>query len=120
MGGVIRRVAKTVTKPVQQVVKEAAKISPVAQVAEAVGIMPEKKAEPVRPKEAAPAAAAASAASSAEAPAAATVTPKAATGVGGTQTQTQAQRRRGRRGIRTGARGVMGSAPVERKSLLGG
>ena len=109
MGGVIRRVAKTVTKPVQQVVKEAAKISPVAQVAEAVGIMPEKKA-----------AAAASAASSAEAPAAATVTPKAATGVGGTQTQTQAQRRRGRRGIRTGARGVMGSAPVERKSLLGG
>jgi hypothetical protein len=49
-----------------------------------------------------------------------TVTPKAATGVGGTQGETQAQRRRGRRGIRTGARGVMGSAPVERKSLLGG
>lgn len=47
-------------------------------------------------------------------------TPKAATGAGGTETQTQAQRRRSRRGIRTGARGVMGSAPVEKKSLLGG
>jgi hypothetical protein len=47
-------------------------------------------------------------------------TPKAATAAGGAETQTQAQRRRGRRGIRTGSRGVMGSAPVEKKSLLGG
>jgi hypothetical protein len=126
MGGVtrtIRKAAKTVTKPLQQVAKTAAKVaSPIIKpVAEAVG------GEMQRPDTFA--GAPADVIRAAEQQAAQTIkeatglgpSPKAAVGAGGASTAaTQTSRRRRGSGRVTGARGVMGSAPVERKSLLGG
>lgn len=111
MGGVIRNVTKVIAKPLQEVVK---------QVGEATGIIEEPKAAApaAKPKEAVGAAAAAAEAAPSAAP---TATPKAATAAGGgASAETPSARRRRGRGRVTGSRGVMGSAPVERKSLLGG
>lgn len=135
MGGVsrtIRKAVKKVAAPITKVAKEvpivggAVKaveqtVSPPKDVVRTPGFAAETGLAPkVEQGVFAQAPAEKAAATEAVTPKAATVTPKAATRVGGTQGETQAQRRRGRRGIRTGARGVMGSAPVERKSLLGG
>ena len=128
MGGVTRVVRKAVKKVAAPIAKVAKEVPVVGKVVEGV----ERRVSPPKDVTRTPGYAAETGLAPkveqgafAKAPAekaAATeaVTPKAATGVGGTQGETQAQRRRGRRGIRTGARGVMGSAPVERKSLLGG
>lgn len=110
MGGVIRNVTKVIAKPLQEVVKQAGK---------ATGIIeePQAAAPAAKPKEAVGAAAAAAEAASSAAP---TATPKAATAAGATAAETPSARRRRGRGRVTGSRGVMGAAPVERKSLLGG
>lgn len=128
MGGISRTIRKVIKKAAAPIAKVAKEVPVVGKVVEAA----ERQVSPPKDVVRTPGYAAETGlaprveqgafakAPAEKAAATETVTPKAATGVGGTQGETQAQRRRGRRGIRTGARGVMGSAPVEKKSLLGG
>ena len=128
MGGVISRV----TKPVRKVIKEVVP-KPIKEAAEAVATPVMKE---IAPKAAAktPAQAAAKTPAQAAGMAAADAGAKAATAMTATptaptrqvaQTGAGAYDRRRRRGMatrtrRTGARGVLGAAPVERKTILGG
>lgn len=121
MGGVTRTIRKAVKKVAAPIVKVASEVPVVKEVAKAVVPTGRPDTFAGAPKEVI-AAAQAQAAETISKATGLGPTPKAATSAAGATTsgETQAQRRRGRRGIQTTSRGVMGAAPVERKSLLGG
>ena len=131
MGGVSRTIRRVVKKAAAPIAKIAKEVPVVGNVVEAV----EKQVSPPKDVVRTPGFAAETgmaprvksgvfsggpAEKAAATEAAATATPKAATAAGATAAETPSARRRRGRGRVTGSRGVMGAAPVERKSLLGG
>lgn len=120
MGGVISRA----TKPLRKVIKEVVP-KPIKEAAAAVATPVMKEMAPkVAAKTPAQAAGMDAAGAGAKAATAMTATPTAPTRQVA-QTGAGAYDKRRRRGMatrtrRTGARGVLGAAPVERKTILGG
>lgn len=120
MGGVISRVAKPVRKVIKEVVPK-----PIKEAAEAVATPAMKEMAPkAAAKTPAQAAGMDAAGAGAKAATAMTATPTAPTRQVA-QSGAGAYDKRRRRGMatrtrRTGSRGVLGAAPVERKTILGG